>query len=841
MWVTRQVPPIQRGNARPHTPGASVLGRSPAMIKSANTGTFRELESKRMEGSSPQAPHIIRFGVFEVDLRAGELRKNGAKIRMQEQPFQILAMMLERQSEVVTREELRQKLWPADTFVDFEHGVNSAVARLRETLGDSADSPRYIETLPRRGYRFIASVEGVPKAHVTAGAGDGNDGRKTATEPRPSAASPGSQGLPSAERMSAAGSIWRRWISWAGVAAVLVGVSYFYLRPKNQLTESDSIVLADFVNSTADPVFDSTLRQALAVKLSESPFLNIVPEERIRETLRFMGRSPEERLTTLTAREVCQRVGGKAMLGGQIAQLGDHYSVILEALNCANGDALARAGAEATGKAEVLRALDNAATNIRGKLGESLSSIQKFSAPIENATTTSLEALKAYSLGEAERNRGAEPEAVPFFRRAIELDPSFAMAHAVLGQEYANLGESALAAEYTQKAFDRRERVSDQEKFYISSHYYDNVTHDVDSAIQTYELWKQTYPRDVVPRINLSAAYEQLGQADKALGEIREALRLDPNRSFVYSNLLSDYLCLDRFDEAKSTFDGAVSRGLDTEDVRLVRYIIAFLEGDQATMQQQAAWSAGKPAESSLLALEATTAAFAGRLHAAEDLFRRAEESARRYGRKESAAEWQALAALTEAEFGDNAKARQLAVASLSSVKSRGVEALAALALARAGDSSGAQALITELTQRFPSDTLLNSLWLPTIRAAMEIRHGNAGEAIRLLEPAAPYDLSKSHLSPALMSAFVRGEAYLRARDAKAAKAEFQKIVDHRGLVETSPHRPLALLGLARARSLDGDLSGSRSAYQDFLGLWKDADVDIPVLQQAKAEYAKLR
>jgi eukaryotic-like serine/threonine-protein kinase len=641
-----------------------------------------------------------------------------------------------------------------------------------------------------------------------------------------------------------AGSIWRRWIPWAGVAAVLailVGVSYFYLRPKHQLTESDSIVLADFVNSTADPVFDSTLRQALAVKLSESPFLNIVPEERIRETLRFMGRSPEERLTMLTAREVCQRVGSKAMLGGQIAQLGDRYSVILEALNCANGDALARAAAEATGKAEVLRALDSTAANIRGKLGESLSSIQKFNAPIEQATTTSLEALKVYSLGEAERNRGAEPESVPLFRRAIELDSSFAMAYAVLGQVYANLGESALAAEYTQKAFGLRERASDQEKFYISSHYYDNVTHDVDSAIQTYELWKRTYPRDVVPRINLSAGYGSLGQADKALGEIREALRLDPNRSFVYSNLLSDYLCMDRFDEAKSTFDSAVARGLDTEDVRLGRYMIAFLESDQATMQQQAAWSAGKPAESSLLALEATTSAFAGRLHASEELFRRAEESARRYGRKEPAAEWQALAALTEAEFGDSERARQLAVASLKSVKSSGVETLAALALARAGDSSGAQALITELSQRFPSDTLLNSLWLPTVRAALEIRHGNARGAIRLLESAVPYDLSKGHPGPALVPAFVRGEAYLRAGDAKAAKAEFQKIVDHRGLVGSFPHGALAHLGLARARSMDGDLSGSRSAYQDFLTLWKDADADIPVLQQAKAEYAKLR
>ena len=810
------------------------------MTDSANTGTSGELDSKPTKSPVSQGSHIIRFGVFDVDLLAGELRKAGVKIRLQDQPFQILVMLLERQSEVVTRQELREKLWPADTFVDFEHGVNSAVARLREALGDSADSPRYIETLPRRGYRFIASVDGAPKAAPTKEDGHENRALGAAAEPLSSVATLGSQALPSAGRKPAA-YIWRHWIPWVGLAAVLIGISYFYLRPKHQLTETDSIVLADFVNSTADPVFDSTLRQALAVNLSESPFLNIVPEARIRETLRFMGRSQDDRLTTPTAREVCQRVGAKAMLGGQIAQLGDRYSVILEAINCANGDSLARARADATGKAEVLKALDGAAANIRGKLGESLSSIQKFSAPIENATTTSLEALKAYSLGEAERNRGAEPESIPFFKRAIELDPSFAMAYAVLGQEYANLGESALAAEYTQKAFGGRERASDQEKFYISSHYYDNVTHDVDSSIQTYELWAQTYPRDVVPRINLSAAYQSLGQADKALEEIREALRLEPTRAFVYSNLLSDYLSMDRFGEGKSTFDKAVAQGLDTEDVRLERYIVAFLENDKATMQQQVVWSADKPAESSLLELEGTTAAFSGRLRAADDLFRRAEESARRYGRKESAAEWQALAALTETEFGNHERARQMAAASLKGVKSRDVQTLAALALARAGDSSGAQALIAELSQSFPSDTLLNNLWLPTIRAQLEIRRGNTNGAIRLLESAASFDLSEGHAWPTLTSAFLRGEAYLRTRDAKAAEAEFQKILDHRGLVATLPHGALALLGLARARSLDGDLPGSRSSYQAFLALWKDADADIPVLQQAKAEYAKLK
>ena len=775
-------------------------------------------------------PRRIRFGIFEADLSAGELRKGGSKIRLQDQPFRILAMLLERPGEIITREDLRSRLWPGDTFVDFEHGVNSGVARLRDALGDSADNPRYIETLPRRGYRLLVSVEGSPQAvQANPAVIDGS----SPIDPQPAP--------PSLPGVAHAQFPWRRSLALAIVGVVVLSLGgYLYLRPAHALTETDTIVLADFTNSTSDPVFDNTLRQALEVKLIDSPFLNIVPEDRMRDILRFMGRSPDERLTTATAREVCQRLSSKAMLSGSITQLDDHYSLLLEATNCATSDLLARAGAEAIGKGGVLKALDGTAMDIRRKLGESLSSIKKNDVPIEQATTTSLEGLKAFSLGQAARNRGMESESVPYFQNAIELDPNFAMAYAVLGQEYSNLGENALSVDYTQKAFDRRERASERENLYISSHFYENVTRDLDRTTQIYELWRNTYPRDVVPAINLGALYLSLGHPDKAVAELLDARRLDPGSAFVYGNLIFAYLGLNRLDEAKATFDQAIARGLDAADFHIGRYIVAFLEGDAQTMRQQMAWAADKPNSGGLLEFDASAAAYTGHLRNAEGLFQQAEDSARRYGRKESAAEAQAFAALVEAEFGRPDGARNLAKASLNGVDGPEAQSIAALALARSGDASDADTIATDLAQRHPSDTLFNALDLPTIRAAIELSRGNPGGAIRLLQPALSFDLSKGLHVTSLYAPYLRGQAYLRAGDGKAAEGEFQKLVDHRGIAAGRPYAALAILGLARARSLAGNSPASRMAYQDFLALWKDADPEIPVLQQARAEYSRL-
>jgi DNA-binding winged helix-turn-helix (wHTH) protein/tetratricopeptide (TPR) repeat protein len=804
-----------------------------------------------MQGSSPPRPVVFRFGVFDADARAGELRKSGVRVRMQEQPFQILVMLLERPAEVVTREEIRQKLWPGDVFVDFEHGVNSAVARLREVLGDSADRPRYVETLPRRGYRFIAQVDAAPPAHSTRtgvqGTENGNGAREAvvagkwtpaaetfaAQQPVAPAGKPGTFSAQSSRRAVLAAAL--------AVAALAAG-AYFYFQSTHALTEADSIVLADFANATSDSVFDSALRQALAVKLGESPFLSIVSEQRMRDTLGFMGRSPDERFTAATSREICQRLGSKALLTGQVSQLADHYYILLEAFNCASGDSIARAGAEAASKPETLRALDVAAAEIRRKLGESLSSIQKYDAPIEQATTTSLEALKAFSLGQAKRNGGNELSSIPLFERAIELDPDFAMAYAVLGQVYANREQGALAADYTRKAFERRQRAGEQERFYISTHYYDNVTRELAKSAETYELWQQTYPRDVVPRINLTDIYHRLGEHEKALAEILEALRLDPNRAAIYGELIDSYICLDRLSEAKASYGQSLAHGFSgDEDAPLKRYVIAFLENDATTMGGLAKSSAGKPFESTLLTLEASTAAFSGRLRSAEDLFERAEEISGRENPQESTATWQALEALTEAEYDRPEQAQHFARLSEATARTHDAEILAALALARSGDAARAQALARELLEQYPNDTLLNSVWLPTIRAQLELLRGDANGALRLLASAAPYELGESEPLPSLFPAFLRGEAYLQLGDGKSAAAEFQKVLDHPGIAGSFLHGALARLGQARARALVADVSGGRQSYQEFLAQWKNADPQTPILRQAKAEYAKLR
>ena len=813
-----------------------------------------------MQDASPIPPSVIRFGVFEADVRAGELRKSGARIRMQEQPFQILLMLLERPTEVVTRDEIRRKLWSGDVFVDFEHGVNSAVARLRDALGDSADSPRYIETLPRRGYRFIAPVDvsstiadspAKPANGNQNGSANGKSQRITSEVVEAAVPLLRADETPESQAIAVpAATSASRWpyspasfVLAAALAAAIVAATvgaYLYLRSARKLQETDSIVLADFANSTSDPVFDSTLRQALAVKLGESPFLSIVAEARMRDTLRFMGRSPDERVNSSIAREICQRLGSKAMLSGQISQLADHYYIQLEAFNCATGDSIARAGAEAPSKAETLRALDSATAEIRGKLGESLGSIQKYDAPIEQATTTSLEALKAYSLAQAQRNRGDEQAAIPFLQRAIELDPDFAMAYAVLGQVYANTGEAELAVENTRKAFARRQKVGDQEEFYISTHYYENVTREVDKSVQTYELWQQTYPRDIVPRINLTEFYKRRGEPEKALDEILEAQRLDPNRAMVYASVVDSYICLDRLQDAKTSYAQSVARGFNGPDLQEKRYLIAFLENDAITMQHLTSASTGQRSEAILLALNAGAANYTGQPRAAEEFMRRAVAAADRDNQKESAITWQAIEALAKAEYGQNEQARKMALASLTAAKDHDAQIVAALALARAGDASRAEALAASIAQQYPTDTLVNSVWIPVIRAQIELNRGNAAAALRSLEPAAPYDLGETEPLPPLFAAFLRGEAYLQQRDGKSAAAEFEKIIAHPGIVDGYLHGALARLDLARARAISGDIQGSRATYQDFLLLWKNADPNTEILRQAKAEYAKL-
>ncbi|MFQ5817461.1 MAG: protein kinase [Terriglobia bacterium] len=635
----------------------------------------------------------------------------------------------------------------------------------------------------------------------------------------------------------------KRWKVWVPAAAVVVlavaAGAFFYFRPAQALTESDTILLADFVNTTGESVFDGTLKQALALKLAESPFLNIVPEQRVQETLRFMGRAPDERVTTAIAREICQRQGTKALLTGAIAGLGGNYVITLNAMNCRTDELLAGEQVEAAGKEAVLGALGKAASRLRGKLGESLSSIEKFDAPIEQATTSSLDALKAYGLGVEQRAKGREPQSIPFFKRAIELDPNFALAYARLGTVYGNLGEGELATEYRKKAFELRERVSELERFYISAHYYNSVTGEIEKARETYELWKRTYPRDWTPPNNLAVIYNEIGQHDKVVEEAREALHLEPNHPLPYVNLGFGYLGLNRLEEAKAIFERAVAAKRDDLSIHLGLYVIALVQGDTAAMEREVAWASGKgPAEGPMLFFQGQAAAFSGQVEKARELFARAIEIAQRYNFKEIVANITTFVAIMEAELGNFQRARERAAAALDISHGPGVQGVAAQVLALSGDVRQAQALADDLGQRFPTDTLLHARGLPVIRARIELQRGNPAKAIELLRAAAPYELGGG---PGLTAIHVRGQAYLQAGAGKEAAGEFQKILDHRGIASVSPLHALAHLGLARAWALAGEPAKARKAYQDFFALWKDADPDIPILQEAKREYEKLK
>ena len=651
--------------------------------------------------------------------------------------------------------------------------------------------------------------------------------------------------LPAEASAGAGGHLGMNWrvIIPVALAIVLLAVSgYLYRHRGPKLTEKDTIVLADFTNTTGDPVFDDTLNQALVVDLAQSPFLNIRSEDEVRRTLKEMTRPPGERLTQDLAREVCQRIGDKAYLAGSIALLGTQFVVGLKAVNCANGDLLALEQMTTEGKEQVLPVLGQAAAKLRNKLGESLSSVQKFD--VQEATTNSLEALEAYTLaGKIEDEQGSA-QAIPAIKHAIELDPDFAMAYADLGNVYSNLDQPALAAEYTRKAFELRDRVSEKERLTIAALYYSSTTGELEKANQANELLVQIYPRNAQPLTELGDNYRMLGQYPKAAAFTREALRLNPVNLVALENLGQIELAMNRFDEAKTATEEALALKFEGTPLHQNLYGLAFVRGDAAGMKEQVDWAVGKPAaEDQIFSLESDTEAWFGRLAKARELSRRAVADADHNDERETAALWQANAAIREALFGNAELARQYAAAATAfGPGSRDAESQAAFAFALAADAVRAQKLADDLTRRFPVDTIVQSVWLPTIRAQIEMVRKNAVRSIDLLESAAAYELGQLSSVPnsCLYPLYVRAEAYRSLREAPAAAEEFQKILDHRGLLWNCSTGALARLGLARAYAMQGDAVRARGAYQDFLTLWKDADPDIPILKQAKAEYAKL-
>jgi eukaryotic-like serine/threonine-protein kinase len=627
----------------------------------------------------------------------------------------------------------------------------------------------------------------------------------------------------------------------AAIVVVLAAGAYYFTHRGPKLTGQGSIVLADFTNTTGDAVFDGALRQGLAAQLAQSPFLHILSERQMQQTMQYMGQPATARVTNEIARQICQRTQSAAVLEGSIAQIGNTYNLILNALNCASGETLATANAEAPDKDHVLGALGNAAEDLRRKLGESLASIQKFNTPIEEATTSSLEALKAYSLGTQARATQGEEPAAPFFKQAVALDPNFAIADATLGQVEANLGNRSLGIEYTKKAYALRDRASEAEKFYIDSHYYDNVTGDIEQGNQVYQLWTQTYPRDSIPFNNLGVTYALMGQWERALPVTRQAHQLNPEESIAFVALSATYIGLGRFDEAKATIDQALAAKLDVPNLHRLLYFLAFVQNDSSGMDRQLSVLASKGPESAAasFALAAATEAYGGRMEKARGLTERARSAYEALHQNEPAAVWLAVLAITEAEVGDEAGARRDAAAALAN-NSASLRARtdAAFALARSGDVARAESIVAELSKDNPSNTMVNSFDLPVIRATSEIGRNNPAKAIEILQPVIPFDLSSQR---AMLSTYQRGRAYLALHKGSEAAAEFQKIADHPGVALNSITAALAKLGLARAYAVEGDPVKARVAYQDFFALWKDADPDVPILVAAKSEYSKLQ
>ncbi len=794
-----------------------------------------------MPNPADRAP-VYRFGLYEVVTTSGDLFRQGRRIKLQEQPFRLLIALLEQPGEIVTRETLRQKLWPGDTFVEFDQSLATAVTKLRQALGDSADNPRFVETVPKRGYRFLAPV------HVTIQPKTGVQDQVSSQSPQ---VQPGA--FPNVSETQKPSILRRRihpnlryaWIALAGIVALAgtLGAYLYHRRNAFLFTPKDTVLIADFENTTGDIVFDDALRQALEVGMQQSPFINVVSDRRIGTLLREMGHSGEDRVTGQVAIEVCQRAGSKVAVQGSISSLGTTYLIGLAAIRCDNDQPISLEQTEAKRKEDVVEALGKVTAQLRTHLGESLPSIQKYDVPLQEATTSSLDALKAYSLALSTWDQKGDEASIPFFKRAVEIDPKFAMAYGALGAIYHNLSEDALAQTCATKAYELRDRVTLYEKLAIESWYFLYVTGDLERAAQVYEFAVQDYPQSAGAFNHLGTTNAELGHYQKATEDLRQALRLDPTRATTYANLAAALLALNQNDQAAAVLASARNLHMETDFLLQVNYWAAFLHGDVGEMQRILQRSQSVPGAHSLLLFEqANTEAYYGHFNQARQLSLAAADLMKNEGDKEAASDCLATAALREAEAGNSAEARRYILQATKLSQDRNVTALAALVMATVGDTNQAVSLSGQLEGEYPSDTIINKYWLPTIRAEVDLHRGNAEDAIHSLEKTVPYEsaslggLSVSTLYPT----YVRGEAYLMMRDGSQAAGEFQKLIDNPGQVLDMPLGALALLGRARAYSHLSDPSKTRVAYQQFFQLWKSADHDIPIWQQSHREFSRL-
>lgn len=782
---------------------------------------------------------IYEFGPYRIDPRKELLLHSGQMVPLTSKAFQTLLTLVENNEEVMSKERMMQLLW-TDTFVE-ESNLAKHISMVRKALGQTAQGPGYIVTVPGVGYRFAEDVRTISADKIaTITAEDG----------------------PFAEPpvLQATRSNTFRFITVL-LAVLAVGTIIFNSsHRRSQLNagsaDSNTVLLVDFRNKTGDPVFDETLKQALSISLGQSPVLKVLSDEKVGATLRMMAHPDGKPLNPQLTRELCQRAGGMAYIAGSIVSLGTQYVVGLKAVDCTNGKILAQEQTTATAREKLLESLGLATTKLRAELGESLATVQKFDVPLQEATTSSLEALRAYSLGRKEAGAQGARVALPYDQRAIQLDPNFAMGYFAVGHDYFTLDEVNKARDYLGQAFQLRGQASEREKSAIAGAYYQAVTGELDHAEQTYKEQMTSYPGDAQVYLDLALVYAQQASYDAAIDASRHAVQLAPDDAAAYGVLSYNLIAEQRFDEARQTLQQASNRKLDDFVARQVLYALAFLNGDSAAMQEQAAWFTGKAAvENSGLSLESDTEAFYGHLRRARELSARAVDSALRNDSKETAAKWLTTSAVREAAFGEVHESRRVASQALTLVPDRKTEeGQVALAFAMAGDTLRAASLAQDLKRRFPLSTQVQALWLPTIQSQLALdRHDPAG-ALDQLYGTGSADLANiqflANIS-CLYPSYVRGQAYLAAGDGVAAESQFQKILDHNGIVWNCWTGALAHLGVARANALqartskgaDADAARKRArvAYQDFLKLWKDADPDIPVLKQAKAEYLKLR
>ncbi len=772
--------------------------------------------------SSQENRPVYQFGLFKADTESGELLRKGVRVKLQEQPFQLLIFLLENAGEIVTRESVRQRLWPANTFVEFDASLSVAVGKLREALGDDAENPIFIETVPRRGYRFIAPVGG------------------NGTEP-PITLAPQVEIVPPPAAVLPQNAVRKRLLLPLSAALILVialGLWYWQRVKGTQLSERASVVIGDFANLTGDPVFDGSLRRATLVELAQSPYLTVLSDSLISDTLQDLGRPPDEKLTPAMARQVCQRASSAAVINGSIELSGGEYLLALDATRCADGGSLGRESATVKSKDKVLASLGVAASNLRRKLGESRDSLKRFDVQVELATTNSLDALKAYQLGVDFRSRDKNAEAIPEFETAIKLDPNFAMAYAQLGSSYSNGGETQQSLASFKKAFELRSRATEPERLYIAGRYYDIVTEELEKASEIYKEWTETYPNEWRAFNGLANDGNLLGRYEMVVPAAKRTVLLAPAHSFGYFNLIVALDGLNRFAEAKTVCAQAAEKGVDAGWLHLALYGIAFAEDDQASADREIQW-AEKHSNFDVLYGEAEAAAARGKLKESTQKFQDIAQRSVSSSDAETAGNALAASAEINSQAGRSQEAQRQSEAALKLGTNELILGLSALVNADAKNTSRAQSLLEKLDHDYPLSVFNIGVYGPAVRASLAIARGtSAAEITNLMEPALPYELGQE---ANLVPVYVRGLALLKARDAEGSAHEFQKLLDHRGVDAASIFVPLSYLGLGRSYKMMGKTEESRKSYDQFFALWKDADPDVPILREAKAEYAKLR